>query len=145
FNPQVYAAIARGEELTLPNIGQETVHHVHAADVAQSFVQAMKHWPASAGESFHIVSPAALSLRGYAAAMFAWSGFEPPLRALHWATCTTTVSAEDAEATWDHIADSPNASIAKAREYIGYAPRYSSLQAVFESVSWLIEHEVVVI
>ena len=26
---------ARGEELALPNLGLETVHHVHADDVAQ--------------------------------------------------------------------------------------------------------------
>ena len=31
-------------------------------------------------------------------------------------------------------------SIAKARHRIGYEPRYTSLQAVFESLSWLIEH-----
>jgi nucleoside-diphosphate-sugar epimerase len=145
FNPQVYATIARGKELTLPNLGQETVHHVHAADVAQSFVQAMTHWAASTGESFHVVSPAALSLRGYAEAMYAWFGCEPRLKFLPWETWRTTVSPEDADATWDHIAHSPSASIAKGRHHIGYAPRYSSLQAVYESVSWLIEHQVVVV
>ena len=31
----------RGEELALPNFGMETVHHVHAADVAQAFMKAM--------------------------------------------------------------------------------------------------------
>jgi nucleoside-diphosphate-sugar epimerase len=45
--------------------------------------------------------------------------------------------------TWDHIAHSPNCSIAKARRLLGYHPRYSSLQAVRESVDWLIEHEVI--
>ncbi|HEY3340871.1 MAG TPA: NAD-dependent epimerase/dehydratase family protein, partial [Anaerolineae bacterium] len=37
FNPEVYARIAHGEELALPNLGMETVHHVHADDVAQLF------------------------------------------------------------------------------------------------------------
>ena len=32
-----FAQIARGETLVLPNLGMETVHHVHAADVAQAF------------------------------------------------------------------------------------------------------------
>ena len=34
FNPQVFVQLARGEEIALPNIGMETVHHVHADDVA---------------------------------------------------------------------------------------------------------------
>ena len=45
--------------------------------------------------------------------------------------------------TWDHIAHSPNCSIAKARSLLGYEPRYSSLQAVRESVDWLIAQGVV--
>jgi hypothetical protein len=53
------------------------------------------------------------------------------------------VSEKDAAVTWDHIAHSPNCSIAKGRRLIDYQPRYSSLEAVFESVTWLIEHGVV--
>ncbi|MNY79840.1 hypothetical protein D3C86_2206490 [compost metagenome] len=49
-------------------------------------------------------------------------------------------SPENADATWEHIARSPNASIEKGRRLLGYAPRYSSLAAVQESVSWLIAH-----
>jgi len=37
-NPEVFAALSRGEELALPHFGLETVHHVHADDVAQAFV-----------------------------------------------------------------------------------------------------------
>ncbi len=52
FNPQVYTALARGEEVVLPNLGLETVHHVHADDVAQVFQLAMEHRSTSVGESF---------------------------------------------------------------------------------------------
>ena len=45
--------------------------------------------------------------------------------------------------TWDHIAHSPNCSIAKAERLLGYQPRYSSLEAVRESVEWLIGQGVV--
>src|SRR5262249_33254198 len=65
-NPEVFTRLARGEELRLPNLGMETVHHVHADDVAQAFQRAMEHWNQAVGESFHVVSPAALTLRGYA-------------------------------------------------------------------------------
>ncbi|MBN1837063.1 MAG: NAD-dependent epimerase/dehydratase family protein [Spirochaetales bacterium] len=140
FNPAVYERIARGEELALPNLGLETVHHVHADDVAQGFVRALQRWSASVGESFHLVAPAAFSLRGYAESVFAWFGKEPRLAYLPWEQWRRDQSEEDAFFTWDHIAHSPSCSIAKAQTLLGYQPRYTSLQAVFESLEWLIGH-----
>jgi nucleoside-diphosphate-sugar epimerase len=141
FNVEVFSRLARGEELTLPNLGLETVHHVHADDVAQSFMQAMVNRSAAVGESFHVVSPAAVTLRGYAEAMASWFGQPSRLKFLGWEDWRKTVSDEDANSTWDHIAHSPNCSIAKAQRMINYQPRYTSLQAVQESVRWLIEND----
>jgi nucleoside-diphosphate-sugar epimerase len=143
FNPDVFTRLAHGAALTLPNLGMETVHHVHADDVAQAFMQAVARRSVALGESFHVVSPAALSLRGYAEAMAAWFGQAADLHFLPWAEWKTTVSEAEAAATGDHIAHSPCCSIAKAERLLDYRPRYSSLQAVTESVSWLIEHKVV--
>jgi len=139
FNVEVFAKLARGEEVALPNLGLETVHHVHADDVAQVFVKAMANWSSSVGESFHAVSPAALTLRGYAESVAGWFGKEAKLRFLPWEEWKATASREDADATWDHIAHSPNCSIEKARRLLGYQPRYRSLEAVREALSWLIE------
>ena len=137
FNPQVFEKLARGEELALANLGMETVHHVHAEDVAQAFWKAIYNWSNAVGESFHVVSPAALTLRGYAESVAAWFGRPANLSFLPWEQWRATVSDDDAEKTWDHIAHSPNCSIAKARRLLDYQPRYTSLQAVFESVNWL--------
>jgi nucleoside-diphosphate-sugar epimerase len=141
FNPAVFEKLARGAELALPNLGMETVHHVHAGDVAQAFWKAIDHWSNAVGESLHVVSPAALTLRGYAESMAAWFGQPAHLRFVPWEGWRTTVADADAESTWDHIAHSPNCSIAKARRLLGYQPRYTSLQAVFEAVEWLIGQE----
>jgi nucleoside-diphosphate-sugar epimerase len=143
FNPQVFADLAAGRELALPNLGLETVHHVHADDVAQAFLAAMTRRSVAIGESFHVVSPAALTLRGYAERMAAWFGREAQLRFLPWDEWRRGASSEDAEQTLEHISHSPNCSIAKARTMLGYEPRYSSLQAVQESVAWLVQHGVV--
>ena len=145
FTPAVFARLARGEELVLPNLGMETVHHVHADDVAQAFMRALVCRSLAVGESFHVVAPTALTLRGYAEAMAAWFGQTARLRFVPWEEWRTTVSAEEAAATWDHIAHSPNCSIAKAARLLGYQPRYTSLEAVQESVAWLIEHQVVIV
>ena len=143
FSPEIFSRQARGDEITLPNIGMETVHHVHADDVAQSFTRAMARRSASIGESFHVVSPAALTLRGYAEAMAFWFGKQPNLRFMAWDEWTETVTEDEAQACWDHIAHSPNCSIRKARELLGYRPRYHSLQAVQESVGWLMQQGLV--
>jgi nucleoside-diphosphate-sugar epimerase len=137
FDSTVFDRLAKGEELVLPNLGLETVHHVHADDVAASFYQAMINRSGSIGESFHVVSPAALTLRGYAEEAAGWFGRKAVLRFLPWEEWKGTVSSEDAAATWDHIAHSPNCSIAKARRLIDYRPRYTSLEAVKESVDWI--------
>jgi nucleoside-diphosphate-sugar epimerase len=141
FNPQVFSRLAKGEELLLPNLGMETVHHVHADDVAQAFMQALTNWSQAVGESFHVVSPAALTLRGYAESIAAWFGQPSRLSFAAWEEWRKTVSEEDSQATWDHIAHSPNCSIAKAQRLINYQPRYSSMQAVQEAVEWLVENQ----
>ncbi len=143
WNPRVFSCLAHGRELVLPNNGQETMHHVHADDVAQLFELSLNHHSLSVGESFHALSPAALTMRGYATAAAAWFGQEAHLRFLPWEKWRETVSESDAELTWGHIAHSTNGSIAKAQHVLGYQPRYTSLQAIRESVVWLVDHGVV--
>lgn len=137
LDPAVFRRLANGEELALANLGMETLHHVHADDVAQAFELAIANDDRAVGESFHVCSPAAMTLRGYAEAMAAHFGQRARLVFLPWNEWRQTVTEEQAHITWDHIAHSPNASIAKARERLGYAPAYTSLQAVIESVEAL--------
>lgn len=143
FNPAVFGTLARGEPLALPNFGLETVHHVHADDVAQLIIRAMAHWSVAVGEAFHAVSPAALTLRGYAEAMFAWFGHDPSLTFQSWPAWSAAQAEEEAATTYDHIARSPNCSIAKAERLLGYAPRYTSLEGVKDAVASLIERGIV--
>ena len=139
-NPLVFEKLARAEELAMPNLGMETLHHVHADDVAQGFMKAMANWSTAVGESFHIVSPSALTLRGYAEAVADWFGQPANLLFLPWEEWRKTVSTQESESTWDHIAHSPNCSIGKAERFLDYQPRYSSLQGIFGSIEWLIQN-----
>ncbi len=138
FNVSVFDQIAKGEELLLPNFGLETVHHVHADDVAQIFEKALAHPANASGEAFHVVSPQAITLRGYAEKVFGWFGLPARLSFLPWESWATATRPEDAAATWEHVVRSPSMSIEKAAEWLGYQPRYSSLEAVYESLSWLV-------
>lgn len=143
LDSDVFTRLAHGQEVALPNLGMETLHHVHADDVAQSFIQAMANRSVSVGEAFHVVSPAALTLRGYAERVATWFGQSARLRFLPWEEWRRTVSDEHAAQTWDHIGHSPNASIAKAQRLLNYYPRYTSLQAIYESLQWLVRQGIV--
>jgi nucleoside-diphosphate-sugar epimerase len=138
FNLNVFERLANEEELVLANFGMETVHHVHADDVAQAFALALEHPSAACGEAFHVVSERALALRGYAEQVAGWFGKRAVLSFEPWETWAAHWSKEDAQATWEHISRSPSMSIAKAVRLLGYRPRYSSLEAVFEALSWLV-------
>jgi nucleoside-diphosphate-sugar epimerase len=140
FSPAVFENLAAGREIALPNLGRETLHHVHADDVAQAFLKAMANWSNACGESFHVVSGAAVSLSGYAESVSRWFGREARIRFLPWEEWRASVSEKDAKITWDHILRSPNCSIRKAQRLLDYQPRYGSLGAIRESLLWLIEH-----
>ena len=72
--------------------------------------------------------------------MYRWFGREPRLDFLPYAEWAAGQAPAEAAATWDHIAHSPCCSMAKARRLLDFRPRYSSLEAVQESVSWLIDN-----
>ena len=137
-NPEIFSQIARGDELTLPNLGLEMVHHVHADDVAQWIVCAIEHKAASIGEAFNTVSSHALTLRGYAEAMFAWFEQEPRLAFAPFEEWKRGLSESDGKTSWGHVMRSSCVSIEKSRQRLGYNPRFTSLEAIQESVQALI-------
>ncbi|MGE5222721.1 MAG: NAD-dependent epimerase/dehydratase family protein [Omnitrophica WOR_2 bacterium] len=134
FNPEVFNRLAQGEELALPNFGQETLHHVHCSDVAQAFLLALENHPQSAGQSFQIASSAALTLQGYAESAAGWFGKEARLKFLPFDEWSQAVSEEDARSTRSHLLHTNQYSIEKAQRLLGYRPRYTSLQATQEAV-----------
>jgi nucleoside-diphosphate-sugar epimerase len=138
LNPAVFSLIASGDELLLPNLGLETLHHVHADDVAHWIVQAIDHRAASIGEVFNTVSAQAINLRGYAEAVYRWFGKEPRLGYKPFEEWILAFKGYDAELSRAHIIRSSCHSIAKSRERIAYSPGYSSLEAIHESVRALV-------
>jgi nucleoside-diphosphate-sugar epimerase len=83
------------------------------------------------------VAEQAMTLRGLAAGVAGWFGREPVLEFTGWAEFERRVGAEHAEATREHTMRSITASIDRAREVLGYAPRYGTLDALHEALAWL--------
>jgi nucleoside-diphosphate-sugar epimerase len=136
-NPAVFSLIAHGDELILPNLGHETLHHVHADDVAQWIICAIQNRTASVGEIFNTVSAQAITLRGYAEALYRWFGQEPRIAFKPFEAWVRDLG-EFSENSRGHVIRSSSHSIEKSRKRLGYSPRYTSLEAIFESVRALI-------
>jgi len=138
LDPDVWRRLATGEPVALPALGMGVLNHVHADDVAQAFERALTR-PAAIGSSFHVVAEQAMTCRGLAAGVAGWFGREPVLDLVDWPEFERRVGAAHAAVTRDHIERGIAASIDRARAVLGYAPRYSSLEALHESVRWLAE------
>jgi nucleoside-diphosphate-sugar epimerase len=139
LDADVWRRLATGEPLALPALGLGVLNHVHADDVAQAFERALTR-PAAIGASFHVVAEQAMTSRGLAAGVAGWFGREPVFDFVDWGEFEERVGAAHAAVTRDHIERGIAASIERGRSILGYTPRHSSLDALHESLRWLVEH-----
>lgn len=140
LDPTVWQTLATGGTLRMPGLGAESVHHVHADDVAQAFELAVQNRDAAAGEDFNIVSPAALTVRGFASAVAGWFGRTAVLESVSWDEFRQATTARFADQSFEHLERSPCFSVQKAYDLLGYTPSHGSLETVLESVRWLIDN-----
>ncbi|MCI6376974.1 MAG: NAD-dependent epimerase/dehydratase family protein [Clostridiales bacterium] len=144
LDPMVFQRIGRGETIYLPNFGMETLHNVHADDVAQVFMNAILYSNRALGESFHAAAPAATTMRGIAEKMFMWFGQEPNIECLPWKEwCEKTADKGFIASTENHVRHSDNYSIAKAKALLNYQPRYTIFQAMCEGVESMIARGII--
>jgi nucleoside-diphosphate-sugar epimerase len=137
LDPDVWHRLATGRPLPLPDHGLGVLHHVHADDVAQAFELALTR-PAAIGASFHVVAEQSMTLSGLATGVARWFGREPELEFVDWPEFERQVAPEHAEATREHTFRSITASIDRGRQVLGYAPRFSTLDALHEALTWLV-------
>jgi nucleoside-diphosphate-sugar epimerase len=141
LDPGVWWTLSAGEELAVPGIGTEMMHHVHADDVAQAFQLAVEQRDQAAGEAFNVTAASAITVRGLADAGAGWFGQEARLRTVTWGEFREATSESDADASWQHLWRNHCVSIDKARKVLGYAPAYEPDEAVLDGVRRLIEND----
>lgn len=144
FDPKTFEDIANGKQIVLPNMGMETVHHVHADDVAQAFMNSIIHREQALGESFHAVAPYAMTLFGFARGMYEWFGQEPDIAFLPWEEwCKYKKDQGYINSTYAHVTHSDNYSVEKGKKLIDFNPRYTIMQATKECVESMISRGVI--
>jgi nucleoside-diphosphate-sugar epimerase len=139
LDSSVWTTLATGQPLPLPDHGLGVLNHVHADDVAQVFELALTR-PEAIGSSFHVVAAQSMTLRGLATGVAAWFGREPNLDFVDWPEFERRVGADHAGVTREHTFRNLTASIERARQVLGYQPRFSSLDALHEALRWLAAH-----
>ena len=141
LDPGVWYALSAGDEIAVPGLGAELLHHVHADDVAQAFHLAIERRDAAAGESFNVVAPSSLTVRGFLAIAAAWFGQVARTRSVSWEEFRSRTNPEFANSSWEHLSRSQYASIEKGRTVLGYAPAFEPEAAALDGIRWLIDHD----
>jgi nucleoside-diphosphate-sugar epimerase len=141
LDPAVWYALSAGQEIAVPGLGAELLHHVHADDVAQAFQLAIEQRDAAAGESFNVVAPSALTVRGFLAIAAGWFGRTARTRSVSWEDFRSGTTEEFADTSWEHLSRSQYASIEKARTRLGYTPAFEPEAATLDAIRWLIGHD----
>jgi nucleoside-diphosphate-sugar epimerase len=138
LDPAVIDALRADGSCLLPDRGGETIHHVHAEDVASLHQACLEQPDAAAGESFNSVCARALTLRGYAELVARHFGHEPQLEFVPWTEFAARVDPDQASTTIDHIGRAPHFSMDKARDVLGFVPEHSVTDTVLESIdAWV--------
>jgi nucleoside-diphosphate-sugar epimerase len=140
LDPAVWSALSAGQEIAVPGLGAELMHHVHADDVAQAFELAVEHRDEAAGESINVVAPSALTVRGFLSIAAGWFGQESRTRSVTWSEFRSGTTPEFADSSWQHLSRSQYASIEKAQALLGYAPAFEPEAAVLTAVRWLVDN-----
>jgi nucleoside-diphosphate-sugar epimerase len=138
LDPAVIDSLRADGSCVLPDRGGETIHHVHAADVAGLHQACLEMPDAATGQSFNSVCTQALTLRGYAELVARHFGHEPKLELVPWVEFVTRVAPEEANTTMEHIGRAPMFSMVKARTLLGFVPQHSVTDTVLEAIdAWV--------
>lgn len=132
----VFLALSKGLKVVLPNFGLETLHHVHAKDVAGIIDAAIRVGEPTFGEEYHAVSPRAITLRGFCEEVAALYNRQARLRFMPYDDFARIVGAANAITTLEHIDRSPSCSPAKAERELGYTTT-TTMDAVVEHLEAL--------
>ena len=139
-----FQLIANGETIYLPNFGQETIHHVHAEDVAQLFYKAIVNRNQALGEIFNAVSGGSITLYGYAKLLYDYFGKEPKIEFKEWKDfCDYVGDEKETDMAYKHLIRSGYFNYEKENKLLGYKPKYKNVEAIKSAVKSYVERGII--
>lgn len=141
LDPAVIDRLRTDGSCLLPDRGGETIHHVHAEDVAGLHLACVEQPENAVSHSFNSVCTEGLTLRGYAGLVARHFGHEPKLDFVPWSEFAARVGADEAATTMEHIGRAPLFSMEKAKSVLGFVPQHRVTDTVLESLdAWVAAH-----
>ena len=137
FSLDIFEKIKSGQQIILPQHGTQTVHHVHAEDVSRLVAECLGQPDKAVSQAFISTSERAVTARGFAEETYKHYGHEPNIDYVLYEKFLDALAPHGASQSDEHLSRCPCASMDKARELLGYRPKYSSLEAVFSSLDSL--------
>lgn len=135
-NPETVQRILNREEIILLDGGFSTLHHVHLQDVADLFFTALSKPKFSQGEAFNCGACYAMTFFGLGE--FLAQSFGQPFRFRSMALEEYTEKFGYPEEAAMHVRQGCCVSMEKAKELLGFVPRYTPEAAVLEATHDLI-------
>jgi nucleoside-diphosphate-sugar epimerase len=138
LDPTVIDQLRKDGSTVLPDRGGETIHHVHAEDVADLHQACLENPDVATGEAFNSVCTQALTLRGYANLVAQHFGHEPNITYLPWEEWAAQTDPVEADKTIEHIGRAPLFSMAKAKRLLGFEPKHTVQDTVLQAIdAWV--------
>lgn len=135
LDPAIFAQLARGEPLALPDGGEATLHFAHAADIADAFLRALEARAVAQGQAFNVASPEPVTLRDYAQAVAQWHGRRWQPAPGDWRGHYRPQEVQFAEY---FVKYNTGCSSRKAQRMLGWRAGYDGLEAAGEGILHLL-------
>ncbi|GAB2844264.1 hypothetical protein GCM10027277_10020 [Pseudoduganella ginsengisoli] len=135
LQPAVFAQLARGAPVALPDGGGATLHFAHASDIARAFLHALDARSLARGHSFNVASPQPVTLRDYAQAVAQWHGRQWQPAAGDWRRYDSPQQIQFAEYM---VKYNTGCCSGKAQRLLGWRATYDGLEAAGEGILHLL-------
>ena len=134
-NPETHKQHAAGKEVILPDGADVLIGPCDAEDIAQCFVQAVLKRDKAGGEMFNVGSAYALTASQFVETYGDIYNVHIPIRRVSWNQYTEKVNPEIG--AWWHFKAHMCPDISKARQLLGYEPKYTPEQTMARGVEWM--------
>lgn len=134
---EVHKAHRAGKPVILPDGPECIISPCHAEDIADLFILALNNPEAAAGEIFNAGAEYGLTSSGLVKAFSDIYGVEIPIERVSWEKYTTEINPEIG--AWWHFYAHMLPDITKAKEKLGYKPKYTPEEALRTAVQWMID------